>query len=67
MNPAYYDTTYLLKLQIVENGTLEVREHASSVREISPLQLAHKLVGQRQTLAWPEKRRNRNRQNLRKE
>lgn len=38
MNPAYYDTTYLLKLQIVENGTSEVRKHASTVREIQTAQ-----------------------------
>ena len=34
MNTAYYDTTYLLKLQIVEAGTSEVRAHAASVFEI---------------------------------
>lgn len=34
MNPAYYDASYLLKLQIVESGTIEVRAHAASVLEI---------------------------------
>jgi hypothetical protein len=34
MNSAYYDATYLLKLQIVEAGTNEVRAHATSVLEI---------------------------------
>jgi len=34
MNPVYYDASYLLKLQIVESGTVEVRAHASTVREI---------------------------------
>lgn len=34
MNPAYYDTSYLLKLQIVESGTIEVRSHAAKVLEI---------------------------------
>ncbi len=34
MNPVYYDASYLLKLQIVESGTIEVRGHASTVREI---------------------------------
>jgi predicted nucleic acid-binding protein len=38
MNPAYYDTTYLLKLQISEIGTSEVRKHASTVREIHTAQ-----------------------------
>jgi predicted nucleic acid-binding protein len=38
MNPAYYDTTYLLKLQIVEHGTSEVRNHASTIREIHTAQ-----------------------------
>lgn len=38
MNPAYYDTTYLLKLQIMEHGTSEVRNHASTVREIHTAQ-----------------------------
>ena len=31
MKSAYYDATYLFKLQCVENGTLEVRAHAASV------------------------------------
>ncbi len=34
MTPAYYDATYLLKLQIMEAGTAEVRAHAASVVEI---------------------------------
>lgn len=38
MNSAYYDTTYLLKLQIVENGTAGVRNHASTIREIHTAQ-----------------------------
>ncbi len=38
MKPAYYDTTYLLKLQIVENGTREVRNHASTLSEIHTAQ-----------------------------
>jgi predicted nucleic acid-binding protein len=40
MKPAYYDTTFLLKLQIVENGTHEVRSHASTVSEIHTAQHA---------------------------
>lgn len=38
MNFAYYDTTYLLKLQIVEYGTAEVRNHASTICEIHTAQ-----------------------------
>ena len=38
MKPAYYDTNYLLKLQIVENGNDEVRNHASTVSEIQTAQ-----------------------------
>jgi predicted nucleic acid-binding protein len=34
MKPAYYDATYLLKLQIVEAGSSEVRAHAATVSEI---------------------------------
>ncbi len=34
MKPVYYDATSLLKLQIVETGTGEVRAHAASVVEI---------------------------------
>lgn len=34
MKPVYYDASYLLKLQIVESGTGEVRAHAASVAEI---------------------------------
>ena len=34
MNPVYYDSSYLLKLQILESGTIEVRAHADSVLEI---------------------------------
>lgn len=34
MNPAYYDTNYILKLQMVENGSAEVAAHASGVLEI---------------------------------
>jgi predicted nucleic acid-binding protein len=34
MKPAYYDASYLLKLQILEAGTSEVRAHAASVLEI---------------------------------
>ena len=34
MNPAYYDANYLLKLQIMESGTGEVRAHAATVLEI---------------------------------
>ncbi len=34
MSAAYYDTNYLLKLQIAETGTAEVRSHAATVVEI---------------------------------
>ena len=34
MTIAYYDTTYLLKLQMAEAGTPEVRAHAETVFEI---------------------------------
>ena len=34
MNPVYYDTSYLLKLLIVESGSHAVRAHASTVLEI---------------------------------
>jgi predicted nucleic acid-binding protein len=34
MKLAYYDTTFLMKLQIVEKGTHEVRSHAATVSEI---------------------------------
>ena len=34
MNSVYYDASYLLKLQIVESGTIAVRSHASTVRVI---------------------------------
>lgn len=34
MSPAYYDANYLLKLQIYEAGSNEVRAHASSVLAI---------------------------------
>ena len=34
MSPAYYDSNYLFKLQIAENGSSEVRAHASGVLEI---------------------------------
>ncbi len=32
MSRAYYDATYLFKLQCVEHGTAEVRAHAATVR-----------------------------------
>ncbi len=38
MNPAYYDATYLLKLQINETGSSHVRAHAASVLEIHTAQ-----------------------------
>ena len=38
MSPAYYDATYLLKLQMAEAGSREVRAHAASVREIHSAQ-----------------------------
>lgn len=34
MISAYYDSSYLFKLQCVEHGTEEVRAHASSVRSV---------------------------------
>ncbi len=34
MSPAYYDSNYLFKLQIAEQGSAEVRAHAASVLEI---------------------------------
>jgi len=34
MTSVYYDATYLLKLQITEAGSTEVRTHAASVYEI---------------------------------
>jgi predicted nucleic acid-binding protein len=34
MSAAYYDTNYLLKLQIVEAGTADVRRHAATVTTI---------------------------------
>ncbi len=34
MKPVYYDASYLLKLQIVETGTSEVRAHAATALEI---------------------------------
>ena len=34
MSPAYYDATYLLKLQITEAGSTEVRTHAATALEI---------------------------------
>jgi predicted nucleic acid-binding protein len=34
MSRAYYDSTYLFKLQCVEPGTVEVRAHASSVHSL---------------------------------
>ena len=34
MSGAYFDSTYLFKLQCVEHGTEEVRAHASSVRSL---------------------------------
>ncbi len=38
MTVAYYDTTYLLKLQMAEAGTPEVRAHAATVFEIHSAQ-----------------------------
>ena len=38
MSAAYYDTTYLLKLQIAEAGTAQVRSHAATVVEIHSAQ-----------------------------
>ena len=38
MSPAYYDTNYLLKLQINEGGSTEVRAHAATVSEIHTAQ-----------------------------
>ena len=35
MTSAYYDSTYLFKLQCVEHGTEDVRAHASSVRSVN--------------------------------
>ena len=35
MTSAYYDSTYLFKLQCEEAGTVEVRAHASTVRSLS--------------------------------
>lgn len=34
MTPAYYDTNYLIKLQIAEFGSAEVQAHAATVLEI---------------------------------
>jgi predicted nucleic acid-binding protein len=34
MRPAYYDSNYLLKLQIAESGSSYVRAHAATVLEI---------------------------------
>ncbi len=34
MKPAYYDTTYLLKLQMPESGSAEVLDHARTALEI---------------------------------
>jgi predicted nucleic acid-binding protein len=34
MSPVYYDANYLLKLQINEHGSKEVRNHASTVLEV---------------------------------
>jgi predicted nucleic acid-binding protein len=34
MSPAYYDSNYLIKLQIDEVGSTEVRSHAAKVLEI---------------------------------
>lgn len=38
MIAAYYDATYLLKLQITESGSPEVRTHAATVLEIHSAQ-----------------------------
>jgi predicted nucleic acid-binding protein len=40
MNPAYYDSNYLLKLQIAEAGSTDVRAHAATVLEIHTAQHA---------------------------
>jgi predicted nucleic acid-binding protein len=40
MKPAYYDTNYLLKLQIAEAGSSDVRAHAVAQREIHTAQHA---------------------------
>jgi predicted nucleic acid-binding protein len=40
MSPAYYDSNYLLKLQITESGSSEVRAHAATVLEIHSAQYA---------------------------
>jgi predicted nucleic acid-binding protein len=40
MSPAYYDANYLLKLQINEGGSTEVRAHAATVLEIHTAQHA---------------------------
>lgn len=40
MSPAYYDANYLLKLQINESGSREVRIHATTVLEIHTAQHA---------------------------
>jgi len=34
MTRAYYDATYLFRLQCVENGTTEVRAHAATVKRL---------------------------------
>ena len=41
MSPAYYDTSYLLRLQLTEPGSMEVRSHASTVLEIHTAQHGH--------------------------
>ena len=41
MNPVYYDTTYLLKLQITELGSAEVRAHAATALEIHTAHHGH--------------------------
>lgn len=38
MSPAYYDSNYLLKLQILETGSTDVRAHAATVLEIHTAQ-----------------------------
>lgn len=40
MSPAYYDSNYLLKLQIAEAGNTHVRAHAATVLEIHTAQHA---------------------------
>jgi predicted nucleic acid-binding protein len=40
MSPAYYDANYLLKLQINEAGSEEVKSHAAAVLEIHTAQHA---------------------------